>query len=112
PFIRTVTDLLELLGQVSSSAASAGMNPAEFNAWDWIQQQSGRQRGGSAGLEAALAAPQVYLPPTRSAAPAGAGDSYVIQVQLPEAAIGSPAAARQAGENFGDAIARRLRERG
>lgn len=42
----------------------------------------------------------------------GSGDYYEINITLPESAIRDPARARLAGEAFGEAIMRRLRERG
>ncbi|MDZ4770100.1 MAG: hypothetical protein SGJ24_13305, partial [Chloroflexota bacterium] len=42
----------------------------------------------------------------------GGGDTYQIVVQLPVEALRRRAAAQGMGETFGDAIERRLRERG
>lgn len=48
-----------------------------------------------------------------SAPDASGGDTFItVQVSLPEAALRQPAQAQSLGETFGDAIARRLRERG
>lgn len=54
---------------------------------------------------------------SRLADPGGAADSVgdtfiTVQVTMPDAALRQPAQSQSLGETFGDAIARRLRERG
>ncbi|MBK8023521.1 MAG: hypothetical protein IPK19_19330 [Chloroflexi bacterium] len=77
-----------------------------------------RQIGGAAlptGMNASNGLPSISMP---SAAKGGTTtgapiqQTTVIQVTLPESALRDVARAEAAGERFGEAIARRLRERG
>lgn len=60
--------------------------------------------------------PEVFIPAAngRIAAPeqVRSGETVVVNVTLPDSAWANPARAQAAGQDFGDAIARRLRERG
>lgn len=79
-----------------------------------------RQFGGMVASGGAYmvgeAGPEMFIPASAGRivpnAALGGGDSYVINVMLPEAALSNSSRAGAIGETFGDAIARRLRERG
>jgi hypothetical protein len=85
------------------------------------QDSGGRGAPGAMYMIGSGAQPEAFIPDSpgtfipnfdKLLGGMGGGDQYTIHVNMPEAALASPAAAQQAGQDFGRAIKEELRRRG